>query len=72
MSAATRCTICSATPMSADGTVKLMSVVPPIEVFCTIMSTLTLAAASGSNSAAEMPGLVGHADHGDLRLARRR
>ena len=45
--------------MSAIGTVKLMSVCPSVEVFCTIMSTLTLAAASGSNSAAEMPGRSG-------------
>jgi hypothetical protein len=45
--------------MSAIGTVKLMSVVPSVEVFCTIMSTFTFAAASGSNSAAEMPGRSG-------------
>ena len=45
--------------MSAIGIVKLMSVWPSVEVFCTIMSTLTLAAASGSNSAAETPGRSG-------------
>ena len=45
--------------MSAIGIVKLMSVVPWVDVFCTIMSTFTLASASGSNSAAEMPGLSG-------------
>ena len=33
------------------------------------MSTLTLAAASGSNSAAEMPGRSGTPSDGDLRLA---
>ena len=49
----------SATTMSADGIVKLMSVAPSVDVFCTIMSTLTLAAASGSNSAAEIPGRSG-------------
>lgn len=51
----------SAVPLSALGIVKLMSVVPSWLVFCTIMSTLTLAAASGSNSAAEMPGRSGTA-----------
>ena len=59
ISAATRATICSATAMSAFGIVKLMSVVPSFEVFCTIMSTFTLASASGSNNAAEIPGRSG-------------
>ena len=45
--------------MSADGIVKLMSVDPSVDVFCTIMSSLTLASASGSNSDAEIPGLSG-------------
>ena len=54
--------------MSAIGIVKLMSVVPSVDVFCTIMSTLTLASASGSKSAADTPGLVGHTEHGDLGL----
>ena len=55
--------------MSALGTVKLMSVVPSVDVFCTIMSTLTLASASGSNSAADDARPVGHAGHRDLGLA---
>ena len=54
-SAATWATISSATRMSAFGIVKLMSVVPSFDVFWTIMSTLTFAPASGSNSAAEIP-----------------
>ena len=45
--------------MSADGIVKLMSVVPSVDVFWTIMSTFTLASASGSNSVAEIPGRSG-------------
>ena len=45
--------------MSEIGTVKLMSVCPSVEVFCTIMSTLTFAAASGSNKAADTPGRSG-------------
>ena len=49
----------SATFMSADGIVKLMSVVPSVDVFWTIMSTFTLASASGSNSVAEIPGRSG-------------
>ena len=59
ISAATRLTIDSAVAMSAFGIVKLMSVLPSCDVFCTIMSTLTLAAANGSNSAAEIPGRSG-------------
>ena len=59
ISAATRATIDSAVTRSAFGIVKLMSVLPSCDVFCTIMSTLTLAAANGSNSAAEMPGRSG-------------
>ncbi len=45
--------------MSAEGIVKLMSVIPSVEVFWTIMSTLMLAPASDSNSAAEIPGRSG-------------
>ena len=59
ISSETRCTIDSDWAMSAIGIVKLMSVVPSVDVFWTIMSTFTFAAASGSNSAAEMPGRSG-------------
>jgi hypothetical protein len=61
ISEAIRPTIDCAVAMSAFGIVKLMSVVPSWLVFCTIMSTFTLAAASGSNRAAEMPGRSGTA-----------
>ena len=52
-------TIDCATFMSALGTVKLMSVKPSAEVFCTIMSTFTFACASGSNRPADTPGRSG-------------
>ena len=56
---------------SSTGQEKVMSVRPSAPMFCTIMSTLTPAAASGPNSAAAMPGAVGHADHRHLRLVAR-
>src|SRR6476646_347812 len=42
---------------SALCTVKVMSVKPSSDTFCTIMSTLMLAAASGPNTPAATPGL---------------
>ena len=69
ISPATRLTIVSETPMSAIGTVKLMSVWPSVEVFCTIMSTLTLRRRQRLEQRRRHAGLVGHAEHGDLGLA---
>ena len=49
----------SAVVMSPIGNVNEMSVVPSIDVFCTIMSTFTFAAASDSNKSADTPGRSG-------------
>jgi hypothetical protein len=61
----------SARATSSIGTVKVMSVRPSAETFCTIMSTFTPAWASGPKSAAAIPGLSGDAGDRDLRLVAR-
>ena len=53
---------------STFGTVKEMSVVPCSDMFCTMVSTLTMRSARARNSRAAMPGLVGDAGDGHLRL----
>ena len=49
----------SAVAISPSGKVKEMSVVPSMDVFCTIMSTLTFACANDSNNNADTPGRSG-------------
>ena len=61
----------SARGRSALPTVKVMSVVPSAETFCTIMSTLTLCAASVPKIGGGDAGPVRHPAHRDLRLVAR-
>ena len=56
-------------PCRPSGTVKVMSVVPSVDVFCTIMSTLTFGRGERLEERGRDARAVGHADDRDLGLA---